>query len=729
MVKRICSGFLYLVFFLLPVLLSSRAEADMVSGNLELDYDTLRSVSTDAGGNTVRAQSHDFFQQYTLNVNLNPFSTMNASGGLYVTKAEGSGNSITTVQPYVDVKLQDPFSIYSAGASYRQLRTTTNAADALSATLVQDQYNSFLGWTPFELPSFSIQATRSRTYDTAHVIQDSRSDLILLSARYAPWRQWDFLASISYNDDMNNLTQLHNTTVHETGSVNFRDSFLGRVSLASAYIIDLSTTTTAQQGTGTVPFQLFPLAGYSATTDFPDLPDNLGASPNGALINGNLAVSAGVNIGTSVSLPPDNKFREMGVDFGTITEVNNVEIWINQTLTPVIANSFAWNVYTSTDNTNWTFLQTIQPAVFGQFENKFSIDISSVRTRYLKVATRPLSLAVLGATAPGYQNIFVTEMVAFLNRPAAEVRGDSSQLSQQFNLSSSTRIAEGFAWILSYNMNQTSSKFGETELTSHRWGLSNGLALTRPFKIGPTLTANARFTRDDNFDSNGNRQGSYNYGAGLVAVPLQTLRGGLQYSGSLQDDHTKADNFILTGTADLYQGVSINATGGMNFSVAGETKARTEGTSFRTGAGLVPHQALSLSGNYSKTRQALNTFGIVAVDISEQWDAGANYRPFEALYLTAAISRFHGTNRRSITLTSYGLNWSPFSGGTVQFSVGYTESYESVTDLLTKTLGPTLTWALAPRASITVSYFVQTISDPQGSRDVRSLFGQYKMTF
>ncbi len=70
-----------------------------------------------------------------------------------------------------------------------------------------------------------------------------------------------------------------------------------------------------------------------------------------------------------------------------------------------------------------------------------------------------------------------------------------------------------------------------------------------------------------------------------------------------------------------------------------------------------------------------------------------------------------------------------FGGGTVQFGFTYTESWASDTDTLTKTIGPTLSWAVAPWATITLSYYAATTSSPQTSTDVKSMFGQYKMNF
>jgi hypothetical protein len=298
-------------------------------------------------------------------------------------------------------------------------------------------------------------------------------------------------------------------------------------------------------------------------------------------------------------------------------------------------------------------------------------------------------------------------------------------VSQQFYLSTGTKIVEGVSHVLSYSRSESSSKAGGTTTTNSQYTLSNGLNVTRPFKIGPTLTANARFSRNDTYDSNGARQGSYSYSAGLSAVPLTTLRGSLQYGGSKSDDGSKSDSLMLNSTADLYPGISVSAMGAVTSSLPA-TGARSKGVSFRTSAGLVPHRALTLSLNFATSRQARSDSDSEA---SEQWDAGMAYRPFDALYLSATVSRLRMTDRTPATLHNYALNWSPYAGGTVQFGLGYTESWESDTDTLTKTIGPTLSWEVAPRASISLAYYAETRSSPQTNREMKSLFGQYKMTF
>jgi hypothetical protein len=600
---------------------------------------------------------------------------------------------------------------------------------------VNEAYNIHLGWAPIELPTFSIMATRSDTYDQSRLLQNTTADTVLFGAHYIPGKGLDLSYSASYTDSLDKLSQLEIQTQSQSARASYSGSFWGRVSLTTGYNVSLSSTDTSQQGAGVVSFQVFPFAGLSVTdTSATDIHTET-LPPNGPLIDGNLGVSAGLNIGVSLSLSGDTNFREMGLDFGTATQVNNVLIWVNEQLAPDIANSFAWDVYTSADNLNWTFLQTVQtvascPAVsnscatFGPFVNRFSIDFQTVNTRYIKVATRPLSPTVPGATNPNYQNIFVTEMGSFLKKPAEAVRGANRNTGQQFSLSTSTRLVDGVYHIFSYNASAATSTANGMTTESRRFSLSNGLNLVRNFTIVPTLTASGRFSRDDSYDSSGARQGAYNYSAGLSAVPLPTLRGSLVYSGSTLDSGATSDALSLNSTAELYQGVSMYASGGVT-SGTSDTGARSKGVNFRSGAGLVPHRNLTLSVNYMSSRTA--TTGANAT--SQRWEMDTTYRPFEALYLTAAVSRLNQTDRQPTTLHSYGLNWSPLLSGALQFSFAYTESQESNTDTLVKTYGPGLTWALARMASISASYFVATTSSPQGTSDVKSFSTQFKMTF
>ncbi len=162
--------------------------------------------------------------------------------------------------------------------------------------------------------------------------------------------------------------------------------------------------------TVTAPIQLVPFAGLAGINDT----SHLGAlTANSALIDGNLTVSSGINIGQAPSLSGDFRQRNMGLDFGVQTTVSTIYVWVDRPLPPVVVNSFSWDIYTSPDNQNWFFAQTVFPAYFSQFANRFEISFSTVSARYVKVVTRPLAIAVIPPPGFDVSNIFITEVQAF----------------------------------------------------------------------------------------------------------------------------------------------------------------------------------------------------------------------------------------------------------------------------------------------------------------------------
>ena len=121
----------------------------------------------------------------------------------------------------------------------------------------------------------------------------------------------------------------------------------------------------------------------------------------------------------------DTRERNIGLDFSLAQDVNTLRVWVDRELPATISGSFSWDVYTSSDNLNWSLYTTLSPAPFGQFDNRFEITFSSVNTRYIKVVVKPLSAAVQGAS--GYPDIFVTEIQAFSSNISGTGKGENDQ--------------------------------------------------------------------------------------------------------------------------------------------------------------------------------------------------------------------------------------------------------------------------------------------------------------
>ncbi len=735
MMKSARSIFAPTVFFLVLLLLPGGARADSVNASMSLDRSTFDSTSTDAAGNTMKTKARDFSQQYNVYMHLTPLPTLNVSGGLNVgkdlndtTPAGGARveSSTTTVRPSIEVALNDPFRVYFVGVGYSQLESTSRSSNSPSVTTVNEDYHASLGWRPFELPSVDVRVTRTNLYDKERVSQNMTTDSILLSSYYHPRTGLDLNYQAGYTDSLDKISDLETRTVSQSARGTYTDTFANnRVSLNTGYTVAASRTEVVSQGAGEISFQLFPFAGLSSVTDTPTL-DTL--SPNAALIDGNLAASANINLGSSLSLTGDTRTREMGIDFFAATEVNNVLIWVDRQLTPEIANSFSWDIYTSQDNVNWTFLQNVLPAPFGPFLNRFTIDFQSVQTRYLKVVTRPLALAVQGAGGPNFQNIFVTEMQAFFKQTAQQVKNESRQLSQLYNLNVRTQLLNtpSLYYDFFYYLSKTS---GATSAT--RYTISNGLSLLHRFN--PVLSGSARTAWEDTHDQSGQRRDTYSYNAVLTAVPLPTLRAGAVFAGNIAKIDSKSSEnnaFQLNGNAELYKGISVNASGGVS-SGTSETDVKSKSFSFLSGAGFIPHPRLTVNLSYTTSRTTSYGGGqpFKTSSSTEREEASTAYRPVDTAYLTASISRQSTTGQRSFTLQNYGLNWSPFPDGTLQFHFTYNENMRSDTDTREKAVGPGVTWLIIPRASLDVSYLKVTTDSPTQTGEIKSLDVSYRMTF
>ena len=354
-----------------------------------------------------------------------------------------------------------------------------------------------------------MQIKITNRFDQEKILQDIKEDYINLNSNYTyKGLQLNYQGTyINTKDDLNNLVVTQYT---HSGRIAYSDSFFDkRILLNSIYNVFYQEVKTVTEGKGLVSSQIFPFAGLSALNDVPAI----GAlDPNPAIIDGGLTAGAGLNIG----LPPpggDTRQRNFGLDLLNVTEVNQLLVWVDRDLSssPLIANSFSWQIWTSSDNLNWSLVTTISPAPFGPFQNRFEINFLNVKTRYIKVVTSPLSPAVSGASS--FPNIFVTELQAFLNSPAADVVGRTKTASHTYNLDAKTRILD--SPILFYDFYYFFNRVNPS--SQERYTVSNGLSLN--YRFSPVFSTTARVAREDGKEEDKKRF-AYVYNASFVADSL-----------------------------------------------------------------------------------------------------------------------------------------------------------------------------------------------------------------
>ncbi len=701
--KKIIRSRSFPLFFLAGfgyVLLFARiASADSLRGILDFGYTTNEGKSRDSSGGTTQSELNSFTQRYRLALNKAFFPTLSLdAGGLFErvkTDSESGGlettSTDTKTRPYLDLRMTTP--LYRAGVGYSRREEERKTSGFPSATDVNEEYHAVLGWKPEGFPDWSIRLEKADTFDKARVSQDLTTKQALAAVHYA-YKGLDLRYQPSYRDTINRIDAIETKELAQNGRLTYSGSFFkNRTNLSASYEITRVETEIIASGTGEVSFPLFPLAGLSVLDDSPA---EGALDPNPALIDGNLVAGSGLNLG----LPPaggNTQPRNLGLDFVIPSETNTLFVWVDRELPVEITNAFSWEIYTSSDNLNWALATTVSPAPFGPFQNRFEIRFPNLTARFIKAVTRPLTVAVPRASE--FPDIFITEIQAFVRRPATEVMGKTTRTTQTGTTDIRTRLlnSPSLYYELSFFLINTDPP------SQTRYTLSNGLSILHRFSR--IFSASGRVTRED-IDEPIQSGAAYNYSASLQAVPLKTLRHVLLFSGrneQLGGGSQDRYSLFLRNNAQLYRGIDVYLDGGF-----GRTKSDTgeeqKSTNLNFGAGFVPHRTVTVTLNFTGTTTDRTGGGRPdQVTVDRRSDLSLAYRPFQTLYLFASASRIKRENLKE-TLQNYAANWSPFPSGALQFNFAFNQDLTTRDNAKTRSIRPSLRWNVTNRIILDASY-------------------------
>jgi hypothetical protein len=675
---------------------------DSISGYADEIYTSLSTKSTGPSGTTT-TDSDTLVQRYflLLDKTIFPKLTLDVTGifekDLTNSKSSGQEESTSTTTRFVPsatLTLRDP--LYNAGIGYFLNEQQSTASRAPSVTLVNEDYQALFGWRPAGLPTMDMRFDRIDTFDKAHAITDTTEDLLTLASLYAyKGVRLQYFGTYTDTTDHLHSTETQNLNQNMLGMYN-TSFFNGRLLFGETYNINTDKVTTVSMAAGgTVSVQVFPFSGLSTLSNMPTLGP---LSPNPALIDGNLTVSAGIDIG----LPPlggNLTLRNIGLDFQNAVAVNDLQVWVDRTLTPAVAASFSWGIYTSPDNQNWTLLQTVFPASFGTFQNRFDIPIAQVTTRYIKVVVAPLSAAVTGASS--FPNIFVTELQAFVTQTATGKERQSLTNTTQISTTTARyRIFDSplIYYDFSYFFDRGSTSAQETST------LSNGLSGT--YRFTSFLTSSARIIRQDGTQGNETTT-AYVYNASLIATPLPTLTDSIVVSGtdeSIGRLPQSTASISLNNTAQLYKGVDVTFNAG-RVDTENTDRSKIDSTIFSAGANIVPHTGMTWTFILSETDTSRSIPGGVTTSlVSKNGLVTLAYTPVKTLYLLASINLLEETGQRRQVLQTYGGNWTPFPYGALQLRFSYNETAIPEQQLTTKTISPGVRYKINSRSFLDLSY-------------------------
>jgi hypothetical protein len=693
----------------LPLLLVALAAAlgparpaaadDELNGYLELTGAASRLNTEDATGASTDETARSFLQRYSLNFAHRFFPNLEFRvGGLYeherlstdLSGIESVGNR-QRVLPYALFTLRTQIVLAEIGYDRRTERFDN---DLSVSKLTQENWRANFGWNPLDLPRLRLELSRRNTFDLGREGLDTTEDRAQLGMRYsAETYEVNYRGSLERDTD-----HIHGGAVEtnfQSAHAAWGDAWLDRrLTLSTDYTVSYRETTATGSSAGEIIQSVNAVAGLSSIDDTPDH-DPL--NPNAALIDGNLTVGAGVDLG----LPPpggDIRPRNIGLDLGFANQLNTILVWVDQTLPPSIAGSFSWKIYSSDDNLNWTLTQTLVTAPFGPFDNRFEIRFPALVTRYVKLVVSPLSPIVPDATS--WPQILVTELEPQLRTAASGVENHTSEVSQLFNGNFRARLLNvpAFYYELGYFLSNPGT--GPTQ-----WALSNGLSVIQA--LSPILTGQARLSREDRQERIG-RQTAYLFSGALTATPISTVQESLVVSAVNEQGDFGRDtaSALFSSAAELYRGIGANLVvgrsvirpheGGQSISDTGEI-----------GVTLNPNSQLTVN-LLLQDRVTDTTFPTPAQpeqrDDTRAAEIGAAYRPLRSLYLFASTRAERSNQTGSRTLRNYALSWAPFPDGTLHFSVFYDSTYHTELAETEQTLVPSVRWDVTSRIYLQTSY-------------------------
>lgn len=661
----------------------------------------MTTTTTFASGLVTKTETRNISPSITLNMDtlVYPNLRLNAGGvfelNMSSLKSEGgelTDSTLTRNRPFFLIRSTNP--VLSPGFGYFRREERARTAGLPNVKLVNDEYAGYLGWNPAGGPRSDFQLVRTHTFDGTHTREDITRDFGTLVSNYshgnfAAYYRGYFLNT---NDKVLRLQDqqfAHGARLSDSGAL-VRKRLLWNATYNVSYQ-DIRASAGAEGGEIALP--LTPFGGMAALSDTPTIAK---LTPNTLIVDGNLTASAGIDIG--VSSPPENtQARNIGLDFLNPTEVNRFWIWIDRELPFEIANSFAWEIYSSPDNVTWTRETTLSSAPFGPFENRFEIDFPNITARYVKVVTRPLSISVPDSSR--FTDIFVTEIQAFLRRPATTVTQRIQQTTHLLNSDVRMRILDApSVFYEGYFLFNGPSQFGKSTRT-----LSNGVSVNHTF--GP-FSAYGRAAHEQGSDPRGERTANLT-NATFTIDPIRTLRSSLLFNAQDERVAGRADDrkaILVQNSAQLYEGVDVLFGFGWNFTTE-HTGENARGRLLNASATIVPRQHLSLTFSYddTSTKRSRPSAPDLETGVRRLYAAVA-VDPIRTFHLVVGEDIIVTTNERTRTTVDVGANWAPFPDGSLQFVFAHNEAIRALEFGKERSTLGLVRWNLTRRSYVDFSY-------------------------
>ncbi|MFO7604983.1 MAG: hypothetical protein R6W72_01595 [Desulfurivibrionaceae bacterium] len=636
-----------------------------------------------------------------------------------------SDRSETSISPYVNVRLTDPFYGLNMGYRSRDVRTDLNSGE--TRKIMIDQYHGSFNWNPVDLPPVNLNFRRTELRDDP-LTADSTVDTLSLNTRYK-YRGYRFQYGFSGNDTYNHMNDSDIRSRSHNGKVDYARGFNYK---EDRFNVNASARIVQRNAKFSRPGSSVDISAAELGTPFYVLDDSLptGNDPFEVVEVGAGSPLTDINIGRDGGINPVSA----GLGFDNSTEVATIYIQLSEDtevfpdlVSPSqiaeIASSFAWQFYSNDDPSgdplelDWTE-RSISSVTYNIIEHRFEIRlVSAVNARRVKVTTTPLTLA------PG--EIRYTNIRAFTTLGVSGDSRETEALSQNYSFKLGWIPVEKTIFNYHVSYSEQESDPGDSENSSWINGINFRHVLT------PIFSTYGRVNRTDRI--RGSRQGEehdtdHSYSLAVKGDYFEKLSQSLIFSGfnsKKSRGDTDSKSLTLRTNAGLYTGLSMNLD--LRYSlntllneVEQTVKSLTLATNIRPNAKLVANF------NYSSSW----------VEQDDRVDGRTQSGRAQLLWsVTGTVSAFASYNFReqegisdsSTSRREFNVNWSPFPDGDLRFRVSYSEAEES--DSSTKGISPSLTWKVGPGISLDLGYNTGTRETISELRDFDSFRARLRIFY
>jgi len=583
--------------------------------------------------------------------------------------------------------------------------TTVGGLSVADLTLNRELFGFNGTWSAAELPRVNLLLSQSHSYDSAYQLTDSVVRTLALTAEYAPVQPLSLRYSLNYAWGENRLIGATGDQLGQTILAAYGQSFGEGFALVGASYTGTLLLASANGAAGSrIPLQQFPRGGLSLVEPVTATPSFVTLQPNPAIIDGNTAVGAGLDIGFGASLQADTRYRDAGAAFtDNLTEVQLVYLWVDKRLPTEVAAAFTWTAYRSDDNQNWTQVPLDGPVVFARLDNRFEIPVALARAPYFKVITRPLAAGV--TQDPLYSSILVTEIQLF--RLVTSTGATTSITNYSGTASASARLLLLPSVNLTYQV--AGVVFHTTNPASFNWSLTNTVSAYR--QLGPIFSVRGQVEQSlgkARYQNGEVLQDNLRFTAGVDALFLPTLSSSLTYQGQLgfiaSAVNQTYQSLSFTTLAEFYKGISFNVNLGYTIGTNGENSAPFRNSNAAASLSIVPNPVLTLTGTlgysgFSRTNPA----GLREVVDTGQVSGSVIVSPAPALYGAATVTWYPWIAGQT-TVTNLNANFSPFQGGALLLTISYNQTFDPANGTRSLLWGPSLRWTIRPSTFLTANY-------------------------